>query len=138
MIIKKIKPMFTAILTTMKKYAVDEVSNSGLITDTSKLAGTIKEFQTVVAVGDQVRGIKVGDLVCIDPSHYAVKKFQENSMKNDLMENQNVGYRFNVIELEGVPHLLLQNNDIVYVVEEWEEDQKWDAALVMPDSSILT
>ena len=61
--IKKIKPMFTAILTTMDTYEDDVTCNSIIV----KTKGTIKEYQKVVAVGDTVRSVKVGDLVCINP-----------------------------------------------------------------------
>lgn len=118
--IKKIRPMFTTIVTTMDKYEKDELTASGLV-DVDKLAGTIKEYQKVIAVGSMVRDINPGDLVCIDASHYEVKKFHENSIKSDMMENQKVGYRFNVIELDGIPHLLLTNQDILYVIEEYED-----------------
>lgn len=135
--IKKITPRYTTVVTTMHKYAVDEVSDAGLVTDTNKLAGTIKEFQTVVSVGSSVRGIKEGDLVCINPEKYAVHKFRENSIKGDLMENQVTGYRFTIVELDHIPHLMLQDTDIMYVIDEWEEDPKWDSALVMPDTSVI-
>lgn len=118
--IKKIRPMYTSIVTTMHKYEKDELDSAGLV-NVDKMAGTLKEYQTVVAVGSMVKDIKVGDLVCIDPSHYAVKKFQENSIKNDLMENQKVGYKFNIVDIEFEPHLFLNTQDILYVIEEYEE-----------------
>lgn len=118
--IKKIKPLFSQIVTTARKWAVDEVSDAGII-DTSKMAGTLKEFQTVVAVGDFVKNIKEGDLVCINPANYAVRKFKENSLKGDLMENTVDRYNFNMVDLDGVPHLLLTDRDIMYIIEEYEE-----------------
>lgn len=117
--IKKLKPMFTGIVTTADKYVEDQTS-SGLITDVKKLKRTLKEYQTVLAVGSSVRDIKVGDMVCINPSRYENRKYKENSMKNDLMENTVVGYNFNVVEIDGKDCLLLDQSDITFVVEEYE------------------
>lgn len=118
--IKKIKPMFTGIITTADKYVEDQTS-SGLITDMKKLKRTLKEYQKVLAVGSAVRDIKVGDLVCVNPSRYENRKFKENSLKNDLMENSIVGYNFNVVELDGIECLRLDQMDIDFVIEEYED-----------------
>ena len=57
--VKKIKPMFTALITTMDKYEKD-VKIGGLI-DTARQQGGLKEYQKVLAVGSSVRNIKVGN-----------------------------------------------------------------------------
>lgn len=111
--------MGSSIITTMNKYEEDGTTSSGLI-DPTKRTGTLKEYQTVVAVGSYVRDIKVGDLVCVDPRNYAVKKYKENSIKSDLMENEVVRYNFNTIDIDGVPHLMLRDTDVSFIVEEWE------------------
>ena len=49
--VKKIKPMFTALITTMDKYEHDKHTNIGLI-DSAKQQGTLKEYQKGLAVGD--------------------------------------------------------------------------------------
>ena len=68
--IKKIKPMFNRILVTADKYEKD-VKQGGVVVVT---AGTLKEYQKVISIGDTVRGIKEGDFVLINPARYAVKK----------------------------------------------------------------
>lgn len=118
--LKKIRPMFTSIVTTMDKY-IDTDAMVGGIIDTSKMKTGIREYQKVVAVGDSVRGVKVGDIVCINPSNYAIHNFSPNSVKNDLMTNEVTRYSFNVVELDGVNHLILQERDIDFVVEEYED-----------------
>ena len=75
MILKKIKPLFTSVVTTMDKYEDDVIVN-GLVNQT---AGTLKEYQKVIAIGSSVRDIKVGDLVSINPSRYAVRKYEDGS-----------------------------------------------------------
>lgn len=119
--IKKIKPMFDSIVTTMDKYEDDTTNASGII-DTTKQKGTIKEFQKVVSVGSVVREVKEGDIVCINPAAYAKKKYNDGSMKDGIIDtNVVLSYEFNIIELDDVPHLLLKTRDIDFIVEEYEE-----------------
>lgn len=119
--IKKIKPMFTSIVTTMDKYEEDAITEGGLI-DTSKRQGTIKEYQKVIEVGTAVRDIQKGDLVCINPSRFAVKKHKEGSLKDGIItDNPVITYNFNIVEIDGKACLLLQDRDIEFIIEEYDE-----------------
>ena len=119
--IKKVKPMFTSIVTTMDKYMVDTTLESGII-DTTKKPGGVKEYQRVIAVGTSVRDIKVGDLVCIDPTRYAVKKHQEGSLKDGVItDNPVIRFDFPTIEMNGKQYLYLQDRDIDFIIEDYEE-----------------
>lgn len=119
--IKKIRPMFTSLITTMDKYEQDKLTDGGLI-DTSKQQGTLKEYQKVLAVGDSVRGIKVGDLVCVNPARFAVRKHDKGSMRDGIItDNPVVTYNFDVVEMDDKQCLLLQDRDIEYVIEDYEE-----------------
>jgi hypothetical protein len=133
--VKKIKPMFTAIVTTMDKYEKPVMIN-GLI-DTSREVGSIKEYQKVLAVGTSVTSIKIGDLVCVNPSRYAVRKFDENSIKNDIMYNPVTTYNFNVIDIDGEKCLLLQDRDIDFIIEEYEEEQEIESSIIQPKNDII-
>lgn len=122
--INSIRPLFTALITTMDKYEQDTIDNNGLI-DTSKQQGSLKEYQTVLAIGDSVRNIKVGDLVCINPSRYAVKKYEKGSLKDNVItENPTISYNFETVEMGGKQCLLLQDRDINFVIEDFEEVPK--------------
>lgn len=121
MTIKKIKPMFTRIVTTMDMYVEDQATTPGGIIDASKLKKGIKEYQKVIAVGTSVRNVKEGDLVCVNPDRYAVRQFSENSVKNDLLTNQVTRYNFNVVNLDGKDYLLLDEADIEFIIEEYSE-----------------
>ena len=97
--VKKIKPMFTALITTMNKYEHDVMTNGGLI-DTTKQQGGIKEYQTVLAVGSSVRDIEVGDVVCINPTRFAVKQHRAGSLKDGVIEdNPVVKYNFDALNI---------------------------------------
>lgn len=116
--IKKVKPMFNAIITTMNRYEDDDNSDT-LIKNTS---GSLKEYQTIVAVGGSVRDIKVGDVVQIDPSRYAQKQHKEDSLKNGIVsDNPVMSYNFKTVLIDGEQCLLLYDSDISYIIEEYEE-----------------
>lgn len=119
MTIKKIKPLYTRIVTTMDMYVEDQSTPGGII-DVTKLKKGIKEYQKVIAVGTSVRNVKEGDLVCINPERYAVRKFSENSVKNDIMENAVTRYNFNVVKLGDQEYLLLDEADVEFIVEDYE------------------
>lgn len=137
LVIKKIQPMYTKILTTMCKYEEDELTAGGLI-DSTKTQGTLKEYQTVVAVGNSVRNVKVGDLVCINPDRYAVKKHEAGSLKDGVItDNPVIKYNFNIMDLEGVPHLLLDENDVSFIVTDYEEVKEQKSDLYVPKTQII-
>lgn len=120
--IKKIKPMFTAIVTTMEKYTEPQYITGSNIIDPSKSKLGLKEYQKVIAIGESVREIKVGDVVCINPSRYAQKKYSEGETKEMIQGMQVVvDYHFNTIALDNVECLLLDQRDIDFVIEEYEE-----------------
>ncbi len=133
--IKKIKPLFTSIVTTMEHYGVDEFKGS--LIDPTKRQGMLKELQKVIAVGSTVRDIEVGDLVKINPARYAVRKYEENSVKKDLMENKIVGYNIPQIEIDGQTYLMLQNSDIEFVVTEYEEETSYSGLTTEKKSLII-
>ena len=123
-IIKKVKPMFNGLITTMNRYEQDvKVKGTDLI-DSSK-SDAVKEYQTVVAVGPMVRGIEVGDTVFINPNRYAVMKHKAGSLQDGVIkDNPVIGYNFDIVEIDGVNHLYLQDSDIKFVaeIEEFNEN----------------
>lgn len=131
--IKKIKPMFTMLVTTMNKYG--EIKTQSGIIDTSK-SNMLKEYQTVVAIGSTVKDIKVGDVVWINPTRFAVKKHKEGSLKDGIIEDNVItGYNFDIITVDGKDHLLLQDRDIDFIIEEFEEDVEEETSV--HESSII-
>lgn len=121
MVVKKIKPMYTRIVTTMDMYVEDSATLPSGIIDASKLKRGIKEYQKVIAVGTSVKNVKEGDLVCISPDRYAVRKFDKDSLKNDLLENTVTRYNFNVVKIKDTDYLLLDEADVEFVVEDWDD-----------------
>ena len=133
--IKQIKPLFTNILTSGNKYEEDEFEGAILIAK----KGDLKLYQTVMAVGSMVRDIKVGDKVMINPKNYAVKKYDPNSVKEDLGMNSTIGYQMpwvTIDDAEGNPQecLMLIDRDIEYVFEgeEVKEVKETETKLILP------
>jgi hypothetical protein len=118
--IKKIKPLFNKILTTMDLYD-NPITEDGLI-DGSKEDGGIKEYQTVIAVGSTVKCVKPGDLVVINPTRYQVMKHKEGSLKDGVItDNPVIGYNFPILVVDDRPCLYLYDSDVDFVIKEWEE-----------------
>lgn len=130
--IKEIKPLFTNILTTGNKYEKDEKQNGLIIAK----KGDLKLYQEVMAVGSMVRDIKVGDKVMINPKQYAVKKYDPNSVKEDMGMNSTIGYNMpwvTIDDVEGNPQecLMLIDRDIEFVFDGEELDEE-QSNLILP------
>lgn len=128
--------MANYLVTTKDEYTEDDVKKGGLMI---KIAGSLKEYQKVVAVGPMVRGIQVGDLVCINPKRYAQHKHKPGSLKDGVItDNPVVSYNFNVIELDHVSHLLLTDQDIDFVIEEWNDEKEPEKSnIIIPERKII-
>lgn len=116
--IKKIKPLFTSIVTTGDKFEEDMI-DQGIIVARK---GDLKLWQKVIAVGSTVRDISVGDMVMINADNYAVKRYNKDSLQNDIDNNPVLDYRFNWVTIDnekGEPeeYLLLTDRDVLYVFE---------------------
>lgn len=121
--IKSLKPMFSGILCTANKYNEYQFVAGTNIVDSTKTVGQLKEYQTVIAIGSMVRNVEVGDVVCINPKNYAERMYEKGSTKSSMTENYNpvVRYHFNIVEVNDVDHLLIQENDVDFVVTDSEE-----------------
>lgn len=137
--IKKIKPMFTHLIVTMDRYEEDMTTVGGLI-DTHKQRGAVKEYQKVIAVGSCVRDINVGDLVFINPKNYRQLKHEKGSMKDGVItDNPVVGYNIPTVEINGKQFMYLDDRDIEYIVEDYEEvkDSKPSTVITPPTDIIV-
>lgn len=136
--IKKIKPLFTSIITTGDRYEKDDMVGAVVF----KKKGDLKMYQRVIAVGTAVRDIHVGDMVMIDPSNYIVRKYDKNSIQNDLDNNPTVKVQFNWVSIDdehGVPQdcLLLSDRDIQFVFEGEEVEESQAPSLIIPEKAPL-
>ena len=121
--LKKIKPLFTKILTTANKYEKDQFIPGTDIIDSTKEVLGLKEYQTVISVGNEVSTVKPGDIVVINPNDYAIKKYNKDSTKSSMNDVYNpvIEYNFNIISVDDKDCLLLKERDVDFIVEEGEE-----------------
>lgn len=128
--IKSIKPMHTKLVVTAERYG-ENATSSGLIL---KTAGSVKEYQKVIAVGDMVRGIKVGDLVMINPARYMKKQFDDNSLREDFVENPVISVNIPTVEMDGIPYFILDSGtDIDYIIDDYEDiPESQHSAIIQP------
>lgn len=132
--VKKIKPLFNHLLVTGDTFDKDMVESGVIVAK----KGDLKLWQTVVATGSMVRDIKTGDKVMIIPDHFAVKKYNKNSVQNDLDNNPVLSYHFpfeTVDDEKGNPkeYLYISDSDVRYVFEGEEKDER----LILPGKKKL-
>lgn len=121
--IRKVRPLFTSLITTGEKFSEDMIDGGIIIAR----KGDLKLWQKVIAIGSAVRDINVGDMVMINVEHFMVKKYDKNSIQNDLDNNPSIGYHFNWVTIDDENNepqecLLLNDRDIQYVFEGEERD----------------
>lgn len=132
--IKSIRPIYTRLITTADKYEADQFN--GLIVDPKKAEGRYKEYQKVVRVGSSVREVSVGDTILIDPSRYMKRKFSDNSLREDFVDNPIISIDIPTVTMDGVDYFMIEERDIAYVIEASEEvpDPK-PSKIIMPKQS---
>ena len=89
--ITKIKPMFTDLVITADRFDHDVLEEGILMAS----KGDLKSYQTVIAIGDSVRNINVGDKVMVNFEVFAEHKIPVNSVKKNMDVNDPV-VRYNI------------------------------------------
>lgn len=132
----KIRPMANYLLVTCEKYTEKDVNELGII---EKATGTLKDFQQVIAKGPMVRNIEVGEWVCVNPMRYAIKKHENGSLKDNVItDNPVVKYNLPTTELDGTMYLLITDQDVDFVIEEFKEVvPKETPKIIIPDKKII-
>ncbi len=121
--IEKIRPLFTGVVTTAKKYVGDVKTESGLIIS---MDGQLNPYQTVISVGNMVHDVKEGDIVKLNFKRYALAKHVPGAIDKDnnlQADDMKMAYELPILTLNGETVLFMQNNDIEYVVEKYTVDE---------------
>ena len=124
--IKKVRPLFTGIVTTATKYVGEMTTAGGLLLDTTRMAGSLNPYQSVISVGEMCKDLHEGDVVKINFKRYALAKHTPGAIdeaQNKQFDNMSITYEIPMINIDGKDCLFLQNNDIEYVVEDYEVDE---------------
>lgn len=123
--------MFNNIVTTADKYEEDQIAGGLIVVP----AGNIKEYQKVVAVGGSVRDIKVGDLVKVKFDRYMKMRHKKGSLQDGVIaDNTAIEVVLPMILINNIEHLSLNDIDVEYVVEEYDETA---SSIIAPDNKIV-
>lgn len=136
--VKSIRPVYTRLITTADRYT--ESQKVGSILDANKLEGRYKEYQTVVKVGSSVREVKEGDIVLIDPSRYMKRKYNDNSLREDFVENPIVEINIPTVTMNDTDYFMIEERDIAYIIEDSEEvpDSNPNNLILPKEKKIIT
>ena len=120
--LRKIKPIGCQVLVTENLYGWDDFDESGIIQHSR---GDLKPYQEVIAVGDDVKFVKPGDVVEINLYKYCSFENDENSVKVNG-SNKVVSINLNEIEMEGtdgepVTCFIIDQRDVKYILEDYNE-----------------
>jgi len=126
--INEIKPLFTTIITTLDIYEEDLIENGVL----KAPQGSLRMYQKVLAIGSSVRDVKVGDTVLLNFGNYIVRKFKENSIKED-MSAQEDEYVYDIprILIGGKICGKFQDRDVEGVITDFEEFETEQAKKIL-------
>lgn len=123
--LKEIKPLFSQVLVTENLYGYDDKDASGII---RAKKGDIKPYQTVVAVGDDVKYVKPGDVVSINFYKYAEFKEDPNSVKAiggnsvvklhlkevDITDDNDEDFTCFIIDVRDINYVMTKFEEVVY------------------------
>lgn len=120
--LKKVKPIGCQVLVTENLYGWDDFDEAGLIIHKR---GDLKFYQEVLAVGDDVKFVKPGDVVAINFYKYCKFEHDENSIKVNGV-NKIVSINLNEVEMVGendepVTCVLIDQRDVQYIMEDFKE-----------------
>jgi hypothetical protein len=120
--LRRIKPVGCQVLVTENLYGWDDFDEVGLIIHKK---GDLKPYQEVIAVGDDVKFVKPGDVVEINYFKYCSFEDDPNSIKVNGT-NKIVNIHLNEVEMTGendepVTCFLIDQRDIKYILEDYDE-----------------
>jgi ACT domain-containing protein len=120
--VKRIKPVGCQVLVTKNVYGWDDFNESGILIHSR---GDLKTYQTVIAVGDDVKFVKPGDVVEINLYKYCEFQDDPNSIKVNGT-NKVVSLHLNIVEMvdknnEPVDCFLIDQRDVKYILKEFKE-----------------
>lgn len=120
--LRKIRPVGCQVLVSKNLYGWDDCDEAGLIMHNK---GDLKSYQTVVAVGDDVKFVKPGDTVEINFYKYCEFQDDPNSVKVNGT-NKVINLHLNIVEMtdidgDPIDCFLIDQRDIKYIIEDFEE-----------------
>jgi len=122
--IKKVKPLFTGVITTATKYQYENSTDGGIIL-MNQITGGYNEFQRVIAAGRTCTDLEPGKIVKINYNRYKYPIHRPGAIDEQTnIQSDNLSSKCEppIIKINGKECLFIQYNDIEYIVEECEVD----------------
>ena len=116
--IKSARPMYTGLFVTSDEYT-DKDFESGIVMygDT----GSVKPYQKVFKVGPFVKNVKEGDMVKINFARYVRRKYNDDDLRSEMPTKNDVQLFIPPVEINGVKYYHIDENDVVMIIDDWEE-----------------
>lgn len=140
--IKRIIPRYTQVITTADHYEEDDYNGSTFVMK-GHFKGDLKQYQTVVAVGQMVREVEPGMKVMLSFKAYQKRKISPNSVKDEMdLDNpvirENLPY-FEMDNENGEPttFLMMDEKDILYPFEGEEEEVTPNPAIIVLNKKLI-
>lgn len=140
--LRKIKPIGSQVLVTKSLYGWDDKNEVGLILNKK---GSIKTYQEVISIGDNVTFVKPGDIVEINYYRFAEFEKSMNSVQSIEGSNTAVNLRLDEVEMEGVDGepvtcFLIDQRDVKYILEDYDEvtyEKKKEVIITPPKNKLI-
>lgn len=117
--IKDARPTYTGLFITKDEYTEDDFTN-GLV-GVSDTIGLVKPYQKVFKIGPFVKNVKEGDLVKVNFSRYVRRKYTEDDLRSEMPTKNDVKLFVPEVEINGVTYYHIDENDVVMIIDDWEE-----------------
>ena len=91
-------------------------------------------MQEILAVGPNVKDLKVGDFVCLNFNRYKRPVHNDQDAANKIKGDKiTLEYLFNSVVVDGTQMLMLYDSDVVYKVNSYKEIKN----IIIPDKKVI-
>lgn len=124
LVIKAGRPLLNYVILTADRYTAEELADiyGGIITPTE--IGQLKPYQKIISVSPRLESsaLEKDQLVLINIKRYGKAVQRKNSYVESTDEHfdAHVRYEVPVIDIDGVECLKLGDNDIEFIIDEYE------------------
>ncbi len=139
--IKRGRPLLNHVILTANRYTEEDLQKmyKGIIP--TGMIGQLKSYQTVISISPRITTpIEVGDLVLINIDRYGRSVQKKNSYVESMDEHydKQIVYELPIIEYDGEECLKLGDNDIEFIIDEYEfvEPEK-ESLIIKPQTNII-
>lgn len=118
--ILEVKPVYDGIFTTATKLVYDKTTQGGLVL-ANQMEGALNLLQTVAYVSDDVKSVKVGDVVKINLKAYMVPKHKSLGVDAGNVDRDELTFEYSVPteKIGGKEYLFLHQRDIDYIITKY-------------------